>query len=158
MLDQLWRIGLRCAYWGLRAWRWIRHPHVYGAYVAVWRGHDLLLIRNSYRAGETVPCGAIHRRETPMAAAARELFEEVGIEASEADLVPAGEVVVDFENAVDHAHFFELRVGAEAGLSIDRREVIWAGFVPAESLRERPLVPHLRRYLETALPDSQSAT
>jgi ADP-ribose pyrophosphatase YjhB (NUDIX family) len=155
MSDALWRIALRCAYWVLRAWRWLRHPDVHGAFVAVWKGDELLLIRNSYRGGETVPCGAIGRSETPIQAAARELFEEVGIEVDEAELVSVGEVVVEFDDAVDHAHFFELRVGGDVGVRIDQREVIWASFVPAAELRDRPLVPHVRAYLDAA---SQSAS
>jgi ADP-ribose pyrophosphatase YjhB (NUDIX family) len=148
MSDALWRIALRCAYRVLRAWWWLRGPEVHGAYVAVWQDDLLLLIRNTYRRGETVPCGAIGGRESVRAAAARELAEEVGIVVPESELTFVCELVVDFENKVDHAHFFELRVEAGIPIRIDHREVAWASFVPAAELADRPLVPHVRRYLD----------
>lgn len=156
MWDALWRIALRGAYLGLRAWWWLRHPEVHGAYVAVWQGEHLLLIRNSYRTGETVPCGAIHASESPVRAAVRELREEVGVHVPEAELRFAGEYVVDFEDKIDHAHFFELRLESMIPIQPDNREVIWAGFVLAHELPARPLVPHVRAYLDASR--SQSAT
>ena len=61
-------------------------------------------------------------------------------------------ITVNFEHKTDHAHFFELRLGDEPELTVDNREVVWAGFVPAGELSGRPLVPHLRRYLDDAPP------
>lgn len=147
LLDAVYRIGLRVAFTLLRGWWWLRRPEVHGAYVAVWHQDALLVIRNSYRRGETVPCGAIDRGETPVAAAARELYEEVGFAASETDLVFACEVVVNFENKLDHAHFFELQLESEPRVRVDNREVIWAGFVAAAELESRPLCQHVRKYL-----------
>ena len=146
--NALWRIGLRGAYRLLRVAWWLRHPEVHGAYVAVWRDDRLLLVRNSYRRGETVPCGAIGRTETPRRAAARELAEEVGIVVPEDELVAAGELEVEFEGKRDHAHFFELRLARDVPVRVDEREVVWAEFVPRGRLPERPLVPHVRGYLE----------
>jgi 8-oxo-dGTP pyrophosphatase MutT (NUDIX family) len=150
----MWRIGLRCAYLVLRVWWWLRRPEVHGAYVAVWQDHRLLLIRNSYRDGVSVPCGAIHRRESSLQAAVRELHEEVGIAVRPDDLVSVGEFVVSFEDKIDHAHFFELAVTRDVCVQIDEREVIHAEFVEEDELVARPLVPHLRAYLEAR---SQSA-
>ena len=155
MWDALWRIALRGAYLTLRTWWWLRHPEVAGAYVAVWRGDRLLLIRNSYRRGETVPCGAIHASESPVRAAVRELGEEVGIHVREADLRFVREYLVDFEDKIDHAHFFELRVESAMPIRVDNREVVWADFISTGELEARPLVPHVRVYLESLR--SQSA-
>lgn len=146
--DALWRIGLRAAYRILRVAWWLRRPVMHGAYVAVWQDDRLLLVRNSYRRGETVPCGAIGRSESPRQAAARELAEEVGIAVPEAELHFACELEVDFESKRDHAHFFELRSSRELSVRIDDREVVWAGFVERSDLAGRPLVPHVRGYLE----------
>lgn len=127
--------------------------------MAVWQDTRLLLIRNSYRSAETVPCGAIEDGESPREAARRELFEEVGIETPEEALAPAGEFVVDFDHKHDHAHFFELLAPPNVEIRIDRREVVWGEFVDASELRERPLVPHVRAYLEERLEArSQSAS
>jgi 8-oxo-dGTP pyrophosphatase MutT (NUDIX family) len=153
-MDSLWRIALRCAYRLLRVWWWLTHPDVRGAYVAVWCDDRLLLIRNSYRSGETVPCGAVKRSEHPAEAAVRELAEEVGITVAEGDLRFAREVVVDFEGKRDHAHFFELHRPRDPALRIDRREVEWAGFVHRSQLRDRPLLPHVRGYLDSLEPAS----
>ena len=69
MLDLLARAGYRIAYRVLRVWWFIRRPDVHGAFVAVWYEGALLLIRNSYRAGETIPCGQVDRGETARAGA-----------------------------------------------------------------------------------------
>jgi len=147
MLDMLWRIGLRVAIRVLRVVWFFQRPIANGAYVAVWWDEQLLLIRNSYRPREAVPCGAIDRGETAVAAAVRELSEEVGIAAREEQLRFVCEVVVEFDFKHDHANFFELRLEAEPTVKIDNREVVWAGFVPESLLADRPLLPHVQEYL-----------
>jgi len=146
-IDALWRIGLRVAYLLLRGWWAIRRPETHGAHLAVWRGDSLLLIRNSYRNGESVPAGRIGRGEDPAAAAARELWEEVRLEVPQAALVPAGIHCVDFEGKRDHAHFFEWSAPLDAAPVPDHREVTEVLWVPAGELSTRALLPHTRAYL-----------
>jgi 8-oxo-dGTP diphosphatase len=148
MLDLLWRVGLRIAIRLLRVVWFFQRPLANGAYVAVWWDGNLLLIRNSYRDGEAVPCGAIDRGETPVQAAARELVEEAGIVAATEDLRFVCEIVVNFDFKEDHAHFFELHLETPPTVRIDNREVIWAQFVPEPELQGRPLLPHVRGYLK----------
>lgn len=150
-LDALWRSSLRVAYRTLRVWWAIRRPATDGAYVAVWREDRLLLVRNSYRPGESVPAGRIRRGEAPVVGAARELLEEVGIAVDPEELIAAGTYVVEFEDKTDHAHFFELRVAARTEARIDRREVVHAEWVSEAELQGRPLLPHTRVYLEQRL-------
>lgn len=147
ILDRVWRAAFWVAYRLARAWWFVRRPSVRGAYVALWCGDELLLIRNSYKRGETVPCGGIGRRESPRAAARRELREEVGIVLDESDLLPVFESLVEFDFTHDHCFFFEATLPNRPLFSIDRREVIWADFVRADELAGRPLVPHVQRYL-----------
>jgi len=150
LLDHAWRAGLRAAYWILRAWWFVRRPTKEGAFVAVWRGNELLLIRNSYRRGITIPSGGVDPGETPREAARRELHEEVGIATSdEALLVPFCTLELPYEGKRDRAHFFELQLDASASCSItiDRREVVWADFCPEARLEEHPLNPFVRAYL-----------
>ncbi len=150
ILDAGWRALYFLAYRIMRVWWFIRRPRGRGAYVAVWRGDELLLIQNSYRAGYTVPCGNIKRGESARDAARRELAEEVGIRVSASDLEFVCELEVPFENKQDHAFFFELRhdSGAEIHYQVDNREVVWAGFCAAKQLMNFPLVPHLVDYMK----------
>jgi ADP-ribose pyrophosphatase YjhB (NUDIX family) len=147
--DRVWRLGLRGAYWTLRLWWLLRRPSLDSAFVAVWRENELLLIRNSYRPGYTVPCGNLAAGETPREAARRELEEEVGICVPAELLEPACELVMAFESKQDRAYFFELRVEPSTpdAIAIDRREVVWAAFCEEERLAQLDLTPHVRSYL-----------
>ena len=147
MIDGLWRLALRVAHRLLRGWWWLRRPEAFGAYVAVWCDDRLLVIRNSYKPGVTLPCGALDRNEAPREGASRELREEVGIDLPAATLREAGLVILEHLHRLDHGHFFEVTLAAEPAVEIDRREVVWAAFVAEQELAALPLVPHLREYL-----------
>ena len=147
MLDLLARAGYRIAYRVLRVWWFVWRPDVHGAFVAVWYEGALLLIRNSYRAGETIPCGQVDRGETVRAGARRELREEVGLDAPEHELTLALEFTIAFEHKRDRATVFEWYPVERPRVRVDAREVVWADFVPAEDLAGRPLAPHVARYL-----------
>jgi 8-oxo-dGTP diphosphatase len=149
LIDAAWRSAYIVAYWILRAWWFLRRPESHGAFVALWRGDEILLIQNSYRKGFTFPCGNIERGETPRQAARRELAEEVGLEVGEGELEFATEVHVNFESKRDHSSFFELQrdPGDPLDLRIDRREVVWAELCPVGRLSEFDLTPHVSAYL-----------
>jgi len=147
-LDGLWRAGFRGAYRLQLLWWRVRRPRIEGAYVAVWHAGRVLLIRNSYRRSDSLPAGGLQRGETPTAAALRELSEEVGIRARAEQLAYRGEIVTT-HYAEDHAHVFELHCEAAPEVRIDRREVVWADFIAPDEALARPLVPPVRRYLES---------
>src|SRR5262249_25760626 len=88
LYDLLWRLTLRFGFRLVRLWWEFVHPSHEGAQVAVFVGPDLLLVRQSYRAGWHLPGGGVKRGETPEAAARRELAEEIGIVAPA--LAPVG--------------------------------------------------------------------
>ena len=79
MVDRIWQLMYVVAYRLLKCWWWLRRPHGRGAYVAVWVGNQILIIRNSYKRSFCVPAGGVDRGETYLEAAARELREESGI-------------------------------------------------------------------------------
>jgi len=147
-LDALWRSAYRAAFrLQLLYWR-VRHPRLEGAYVAVWHGERLLMIRNSYRTRLSLPAGGLERGETPVQAALRELREEVGIESDAESLRYFGEIVDSNGYAEDHAHVFELRCAEEPRPAVDGREVVWAGMLGVEEALERGVVSVVRQYLE----------
>lgn len=147
LADRLWRVALRCAYRVQLAVWYVLRPRIHGAYVAVWHGERVLVIRNSYRRGFSFPAGRLRRGEEPAEAAARELVEEVGIDVPCGALRAAGVIVDDSSGAVDHAHIFELHCAEEPALRVDGREVVWAAFLLPERALERPLVNVVRSYL-----------
>jgi len=147
-LDGVWRVGLRVAFRLQLVWWSLRRPVITGAYVAVWHDGRVLLIRNSYRRRDSLPAGGLHRGETPRDTAVRELAEEVGIRARPEELAYSGEFV-HTQLAEDHAHLFELVCECEPEVRIDRREVVWAAFLPLEAALARELVPPVRSYLES---------
>jgi ADP-ribose pyrophosphatase YjhB (NUDIX family) len=148
MLDAAFRLAFIVAYRILRVWWFIRRPDERGAFVAVWHGDELLLIRNSYRKGETLPCGHIDRGETPREAARRELLEEVGIDVPEAELAEATDFTIVHDHKDDHVYIFEWHATERPEIRVDRREVIWGEFVRESDLDARALVPHVRIYLK----------
>jgi 8-oxo-dGTP pyrophosphatase MutT (NUDIX family) len=93
---------------------------------------ELLLIRNGY--GDTrsfvLPGGGLGLREEPLAAAARELLEEVGI--GGADLRHLGDYETSAEGKRDRISLFAGT--SDQPLRIDGREVREAGFFPLDGL------------------------
>jgi 8-oxo-dGTP pyrophosphatase MutT (NUDIX family) len=146
--DAAVRAGLWIAYRVLTVGWFVFRPRRRGVFVAVWHDARILAIRNSYRDWLALPAGGIRRGETPLDAALRELREEVGIAADPRDLSFVREIPTTFEWKRDRCAFFELVLDAPIEPRVDRREVVWAGFItPAEALRAN-LAPPVRAYLE----------
>lgn len=148
MIDRLWRMALRIAWGMLRTWWFVRRPCIEGAYVAVWCGHRILIIRNSYKSYSTVPGGGVKRGEARAVAAARELSEEAGIEVVPESLQLAMDEVLYFEHKHDHVTVFEIEIKREKDPCIDGREVVTAAYMTRNEALSMPLSPVVRRYLE----------
>ncbi|HEX8584686.1 MAG TPA: NUDIX domain-containing protein [Allosphingosinicella sp.] len=107
---------------------------------------ELLLIRNSY--GPThlfvLPGGGIGRRESPEAAAAREVKEETGLEVR--DVVFVGCHANTSEGKRDTIHLFTARADGEP--NADAMEVAEARFFPLDALPDNVSLATLRRLAE----------
>ena len=147
MIDAICRGLLRCAFLAQLCVHAVLRPRVVGAHVVVRFEDRVLLVKNSYRRARGFPAGRVDRGEGVRAAAARELREEVGIEVDEGRLIPLAVVVTRHEFKTDEAHLFELRLDERPVVTIDRREVVWADFVPIEAI-DFPLHAPARRWLE----------
>ena len=146
--DAVYRAGYRVLFrLALLYWR-VRRPRLQGAYVAVWHGERVLLMRNSYRRKLSLPAGGVARGERPVDAALRELREEIGIACEESALRYVGEIVDESVYAEDHGHVFELRCAEPPTPVVDRREVVWAGWLLPEEALAQGVVPVVRTYLE----------
>ena len=148
MLDSLFRLAYRTAFWLLRSGWYLFRPDHRGVMVAVWVRRCVLMVRPSYRNVLTLPGGSIDADETPAVAACRELREETGIAVQPEDLARAGDIVGWLDYRHDHVVIFELRLGAFPALRIDNREIIEAAFMTPETALALPLLPFARDYLE----------
>jgi 8-oxo-dGTP diphosphatase len=150
LLDRLWWSAYRVAYFGMRI-RWRVWPVAHqGALVAVYVDRKLLLIRNSYRRGWTFPGGGVERGETPLAAATRELCEELGLR-----VTIEGEptrIRGAWEGRPDTVEIFDLVLPTVPELQLDYREVIDARFVAIADLSLMPLTGPVAAYVALRWP------
>ena len=131
-----------------RMWWRVRRPRHEAALVAVYVGHELLLLKSSYRATWNFPGGAIRRGETPEAAARRELAEEIGLTGN--TLVPTEGVSGNWGGRRVRVHFFELRLDRLPELRLDNREIIAARWVSPDELSGLALTGAATAYVRRA--------
>lgn len=80
MADRLVRAGATAAHFVLRAGWFVSRPKTFGAHsVALTPGGKLILVRLRYAPGWRLPGGGRSKHEDPVAAALRELREEIGM-------------------------------------------------------------------------------
>ena len=148
LVNAFWRTAYRLGYPCAQVvWRVTNKPGK-GATIAVWHDGRLLCVRESYRPGLGLPDCARLADETPEVTARRELFEEVGL-----DLEPA---LFRRRPALAYAHhgrliedvLFEVELAAEQPLSVDQREIVWAGFLSPDEIRSQQMQNGIRLYLE----------
>lgn len=146
-MDALFRLGYRTAFRVLRLWWRVRRPVLQGAAVAVWHDGRLLVVGTSYHDRLDLPGGGLGRGEAPRAAAARELLEETGIEVAPAALVPAGSFGFEDLHRRITDHVFAWQPAAAPKPVVDRREIVWAGWLSPDEIAAAPMTPTLRLYL-----------
>jgi ADP-ribose pyrophosphatase YjhB (NUDIX family) len=139
LVNGFFRFGYRTAFLLLRVWWFVRRPRAEGAAVLVWQGGALLLVRTSYRRPLDLPGGGMERRELPSAAACRELREETGLVAPAAELESLGSVSFAEHHRRIRTHLFRWHPATPLQPTADGREIVWAGFLPRDSLAEAEL-------------------
>ena len=87
----------------------------------------------------------MRRGETPVAAARRELAEEVGLTAP--SVLPVGSTCGIWDGRRDRTHFFELRLDELPKLRLDNREVIEARLISPVELHSMTLTGLVAAYL-----------
>ena len=147
LLDLGFQTAYKAAHRMLRAWWSVSRPHTRGALIALWYRDEILLVKNSYRDQYTLPGGYVKPGEPVTNAAARELAEECDVRVDPAAIRVAYVGVHRFENRTDEVTIVEVEVHEQPRVSVDHREVVWAGFKSAEAVLAMPIVPHLRDYL-----------
>jgi 8-oxo-dGTP diphosphatase len=149
-LDRAFQLAYVCAYRGMRVYWRIAHPTTAGALVMLWNEGEVLLVRNSYVPYFSLPGGYIRRGEAPEHAVIRELAEEVGVTAKEADLSLVLDHTHQWEGKSDHVRIFSLKVPVRPDVQVDHREVIEASWWSPERALSQVLFPPLRTVLERA--------
>lgn len=145
--DLACRLAYCTAYQLLRAWWFVRRPAARGAAVAVWCGDRLLVVRASYRPDLDLPGGGIRAAEPPELGAARELYEETGLRAPPADLVPTAVLEFTAEHRRITHTVFVWRIAEPLPPRVDRHEIVWAGYLSPAECSNAALSPALRHYL-----------
>ena len=147
LVNKLVRVLYRVAYRAHLIANFFLRSKTRGAYVAVWVGGRILLIRNSYKPGCTLPSGGITRNELPVEAARRELHEEVGLDIPVHALQLVCEKTNNTEFKHDRIYLFEVNLKQPPVLQADGREVVWMGFRDIPDALNMPLFPPVREYL-----------
>ena len=107
------------------------------ATVIVRRDDRVLVVRDRGRPTYALPGGGIEDGELPIVAAARELYEETGLEAS------AIRFLFVFEGKYNDHHLYEVEADGEV---VVRGEV--DGFTWWDMVDDTPVYPHVRGILE----------
>ena len=129
-------------------WWWLAAPRTTGVCTLVWWDDRLLVVRQSYKPGLALPGGGLGRGETPADAAARELREEVGMALPSAALRPLCELQTGYEGRRERLFAYEVVADVPPELSVDRREIVWAGFRSRQELAAVRLWAPLPELLE----------
>lgn len=124
--------------------RFLRSGH--GVKIIILNKNRILLIKNSYRDGWTLPGGGVKRGETPVQTAAREVKEEVGLIVR--NLKKIGSIVLDSENS-GNVSVYGCEIGSES-FKIDNLEVEQADWVDIRKLSSLKLLPVAKKCIELA--------
>jgi len=146
--DHIWQRAYRLAYLLCRCFWFVFRPRGKGSLVAIWHNGQLLLVRNAYRRGYSLPGGSRRSGESARRAAVREIREEVGLGLYSNQLRYRGTVLSSREHLRDHCAYFEAHLDSAPRIEIDAREVVEAIFVAPAAWSNLPLSRQVRTYLQ----------
>ena len=149
-VDSLYRCAYRIGHLLARQWWRVTRPVGRGVAVAAWWQGRLLVVRPSYRPGYDLPGGGLDAGEEPRHGALRELREELALEIPPAELHELGEFDFTLDHRRIHETLFAWHPHVEPALRIDRREIVWAGFVAPVTLTKALVTTSVRHALESA--------
>jgi 8-oxo-dGTP pyrophosphatase MutT (NUDIX family) len=134
------RFGYRIAYRVLQVFWFVARPTKEGVKCVVTCRDRVLLVRHTYgsRAWD-VPGGAIKRGEPPLAAARREMDEELGL--GGAEWVGIGEIRGNVDHRRDRIHCFRVEM-CEPSLAVDRGELAVVDWFARDALPD-DLAPYV---------------
>ena len=139
VINACFRSTYRLAYpLARRWWRWRGHN---ATAIAVWVGDRVLVVRHSYKPGLRLPGGGVKAGEDHRLAAIRELQEETGLIVAVDDLV----LLMETYGKFGKRSIFEVQLNAEPELTVDQREIVYAGFESVNTVIEHN--PSMSRYL-----------
>jgi 8-oxo-dGTP pyrophosphatase MutT (NUDIX family) len=139
------RLGYRLAHAALRAYWFVRRPHVEGVKCVLTSGEQVLLVRHTYgNRSWDLPGGSTKRNEPPLNTARREMHEELGIDVEHWRSL--GQVFGSDYHRHDEMHCFQAEL-AQPELTFDRGEIAAAGWFHRDRLPAR-LSPHVLEILE----------
>jgi 8-oxo-dGTP diphosphatase len=146
-MNALWRLAYSIAARLIRLYRRTTGNRPPGAFVAVWCGRRILLLKPSYQVRYAFPGGILRWREDARLGAVREVAEETGI-ALPADAL---RLVTDSPRQAEILRgkitLYETELAAEISPRVDHREILWAGFVDPDDPRAANIWPPYRDYI-----------
>jgi 8-oxo-dGTP pyrophosphatase MutT (NUDIX family) len=148
-----WRLALTVVFPVYRRLRLWRGRAIGGAFVAIRAPDDVLVVRHSYRPRLDFVGGGIERGESAREAAIREVREEVGIAPAPDTLRELGRVRRGFRAVDEVDTLFEWRVDRLPAVTVDGREVVWAGGLRSASFDRRDQEITVRWYLHRVAPE-----
>jgi 8-oxo-dGTP pyrophosphatase MutT (NUDIX family) len=127
-------------------WRLFRQA-THGVQIVVWIDNQVLLVRNSYRAGYTFPGGHINHKETTIQAAVRELREETGVLVSSNQLQEIKSITYFRSGVLCSETLFKCQLKNMPEIIIDNREIIESRFASITEFDFLPLQNTTQEYL-----------
>jgi len=146
--NALLRVGYRVAYRLLAAYAYVLRPRARGVKCVLTHGDDVVLVRHNYgpRRMWQLPGGGMHRGESPLATARREMREELGIEGVDFHLLTTLELELVHRRVMIAGTHAEL---TDTALDPDPVEIAEARFFAHDAL-PRPISAEVLTLVELA--------